>query len=189
MQFPLLQLPSIVSHLDIVSFWEKSSLHCPIRYMETGLKFPLSKAVFSPGWTSPAPTASHQRTSAPDPDHCGGPPLNLIWYGNVLLVLESPRRDTVLQPQTHKRNIEGKNNFPWSAGYSFILLQLGVQLCVFAARAHCCQIPFCQTTSQPAGATLYSCMVLRCPGGKTLLLPLLNFTIFVSRCFKGILTA
>lgn len=117
MQLPLLQIASITSHVVTVRFWENSSLHFSV---ETGLRSPLSKAVFSPDWTSPISSASHQRTSAPvPPDHNAGPPLNFIWYVNVLLVLESPRRDTVLQPWTHKRNIEGENDFPWSASCSF----------------------------------------------------------------------
>lgn len=60
-----------------------------------------------------------ERDAFQPPGHLSGPPVGLFQYAHVLILLGSPKLNTVHQVWSHKSKIKEKNHFIWLAGYIF----------------------------------------------------------------------
>lgn len=96
--------------------------------------------------------------------------LGSFLYSNGSVIQGSPKLDTVLQMQSPKCHIQGKNNFLWSAACTFANTALSALAFFASASSYSNALPgtpilFCKSTFYPVGPpSLHCCMGLFCPG-------------------------
>lgn len=114
--------------MTVVSLFPANAL--TVESLDLLFSITFSEAIPSPGQTSPGPSASPHKASAPAPRQLAGPSLNLLQFINIFLLLRCLKLDTIFQKESKKCQ-EQHQNFSQSTSCASVNTAQMLRYCGF----------------------------------------------------------